>query len=301
MSFTTWMLRRAFTAGDNKRDEGLTTPGDIERWDDVCYGSDQKWQMLDAYRPKGTKGALPVIVSIHGGGWTYGDKERYQWYCMNLAQRGFAVVNFTYRVAPEFKFPAALEDTNLVFSWVLKHPDWFDLTHIYAVGDSAGGHMLTIYSALCTNEAYAKMLQITPPKFADGTGFVPHGVGLNCGVYEIDLKSETTSGMTKKLMAALLPHKGDAKELELINPIPFINEAFPRAFVMTANKDPLAGPPAQKNLVEKLRSCGVPFVDKTYGTEEQPLNHVFHCNIKTEEAALCNDEECAFFLEEHSS
>lgn len=55
---------------------------------------------------------IPVIVSVHGGGWGYGDKERYQYYCMSLAQQGFAVVNFSYRLASKYKFPAPLEDTN---------------------------------------------------------------------------------------------------------------------------------------------------------------------------------------------
>ena len=144
MSLTTWFLRKAFKRSDDKRDAGLTTPPDIERRDNICYGTDAKWQSLDVYRPKGTTAKLPVIVSIHGGGWTYGDKERYQYYCMNLAQRGFAVVNFTYRVAPEYKFPAGIEDTHLVFSWVMKNNEWFDLNRVFAVGDSAGGHMLTI-------------------------------------------------------------------------------------------------------------------------------------------------------------
>ena len=38
----------------------------------------------------------PVIVSFHGGGWVYGDKNVYQFYCMELAKRGFAVVNYSY-------------------------------------------------------------------------------------------------------------------------------------------------------------------------------------------------------------
>lgn len=108
MSLMTWYLRKSFEANDNKRDAGLSAPTDIERMDDIAYGPDARWQALDVYRPKSTSGKLPVIVSVHGGGWTYGDKERYQWYCMNLAQRGFAVVNFTYRLAPEYKFPAGI-------------------------------------------------------------------------------------------------------------------------------------------------------------------------------------------------
>lgn len=62
MSFITWLLRKKFKAGDDKRDRGLTTPDDIERWNDICYGTDKKWQVMDVYRPKNTAGKLPVIV-----------------------------------------------------------------------------------------------------------------------------------------------------------------------------------------------------------------------------------------------
>ena len=299
MSFTTFMVRRIFKKGDDKRDAGLTTPADIERWDDICFGTDRKWQMMDVYRPKGSDHPLPVIVSIHGGGWTYGDKERYQYYCMNLAQRGFAVVNFTYRPAPEFKFPAGIEDTNLVFAWVLKNErNWFDLSRIYAVGDSAGGHMLTIYSAACANSSYASKLGITVPKKADGSTFLPDAVGLNCGVYEIDLGPKA-NGMTKGLIKALLKKKGAPEEIDLLNPLPYIPDRFPRAFIMTAFADPLAGPPAQAGLVKKLTEIGSEFVDKTYGSQDNPLSHVFHCNIKTEDARICNDDECNYFLNGH--
>ncbi len=295
MTFTTTMLRKAFKAGDDKRDAGLSTPADIERWDDIVFGDDPAWQVMDVYRPKGTEGPLPVIVSIHGGGWTYGDKERYQFYCMSLAQRGFAVVNFTYRVAPEFKWPAGIEDTNLVFSWMMKNPEWFDLSRVFAVGDSAGGHMLTVYAAACANPEYAALLGISIPKKPDGTPLRIDAVGLNCGVYQITLDKDTNP-MTRGLMKALLKDGGSAQELRTLNPVSFINAEFPRAFVMTANQDPLAGPPAQKVLTEKLEALGVPFVDKTYGTEEAPLNHVFHCDMRSEAGRICNDEECAFFL-----
>lgn len=297
MSITTWMLRKTFQAADKKRDEGLTTPADIERWDDICYGTDQKWQVMDVYRPKNTERELPVIVSVHGGGWTYGDKERYQYYCMNLAQRGFVVVNFTYRVAPEYKFPAGIEDMVLVFDWILKNKDsgWFDMEHLFAVGDSAGAHMLTIYATACYSEAYAGKLNVEIPRYLDGRTICPIAVGLNCGVYEIDLK--VANSMTRGLMKALLPSKGKTpEEISLVNPLPYINSKFPRAYIVTANADPLAGPPTQKRLVEKLAACGVEVVDITYGSEKAPLNHVFHCNEKDEMGKTCNDDECNFFL-----
>ena len=142
------------------RDAGLTTPDDIQRFDNIVYGEDKVWQSLDVYRPKAIniEEKLAVIVSVHGGGWVYGDKKTYQFYCMSLAQRGFAVVNFSYRLAPESKFPASIIDTNLVFGWILDHAEeyGFDTENVFAVGDSAGAHMLGLYTNLCTNPKYAK-------------------------------------------------------------------------------------------------------------------------------------------------
>ena len=79
MSITSKIVCAAFRRGDEKRDAGLTTPEDICRFDDLQYGPDKRWNVLDVYRPLGAGGKLPVIVSVHGGGWVYGDKERYQW------------------------------------------------------------------------------------------------------------------------------------------------------------------------------------------------------------------------------
>ena len=95
MSHVSDTVRAMFKEGDDIRDAGLTTPDDVVRFDDIAYGDDPM-QVLDVYRPSDAEGErLPVIVSVHGGAWVYGDKERYQYYCMSLAQHGFAVVNFS--------------------------------------------------------------------------------------------------------------------------------------------------------------------------------------------------------------
>ena len=278
---------------DDIRDAGLSTPDDIVRYDDIVYGEDAKWQSLDVYRPKNMEGKqLPVIVSVHGGGWVYGDKERYQYYCMNLAQRGFAVVNFTYRLAPEYKFPSPLEDTNLVFTWVLSNAEeyGFDTSHIFAVGDSAGGHLLGLYSAICTNPKYAKEYAFKTPH-----GFVPTAIALNCGKYEISLEGDLTDEQTKQLMADFLAEQGSAKELELVNVTNHLTKNYPPAFIMTSTGDTLKD--QAPIMAAKLASCEVPFIYRLYGDSKNKLEHVFHCNIKSDDAKLCNDEECEFFRE----
>lgn len=292
MSQASDMVRTEFRKGDDIRDAGLTTPGDIIRYDDIVYGEDPKWQSLDVYRPRSAEGKrLPVIVSVHGGGWVYGDKERYQFYCMNLAQRGFAVVNFTYRLAPEYKFPSSLEDTNSVFTWILVHGDeyGFDTEHIFGVGDSAGAHNLGLYAGICTNPQYAAKYSFKVPE-----GFVPAAVGLHCGAYRIELGAEgNTDDLTQRLMEDLLPEKGTEKELELIDVTKHITEKYPPTFFMTCPGDFLKN--QAPLLAEQLAEKNVPFTYRLYGSAEKPLTHVFHCNIKSEDAKLCNDEVCEFF------
>lgn len=293
MSQTSDMIRKMFGEGDDIRDAGLTTPEDIVRYDDIAYGADSQWQSLDVYRPKAAEGKiLPVIVSVHGGGWVYGDKERYQFYCMNLAQRGFAVVNFTYRLAPEVKFPAALEDANSVFTWVLDNAEQYglDKNHIFAVGDSAGGHYLGLYAGICTNPEYAAKYNFQPPK-----DFAPTAIALNCGAYDVSTAPgpDGTFELTPLLIADLLPEKGTEKELELVCVSDQVTENYPPTFLMTCPGDFLKD--QAPILAEKLAGNNVEFVYRMYGNAKKPLAHVFHCDIKSEDAHLCNTEECNFF------
>lgn len=284
-------VRENFGKGDRERDQGLVTPADILRYDNLSYGPDKKWQTLDVYRPAdaGSK-KLPVIVSVHGGGWVHGDKEGYQFYCMSLAQRGFAVVNFSYRLAPENKFPASLEDTTAVFAWVLEHAEeyGFDSENVFAVGDSAGGHNLMMFTALCVNPAYAKNFRFAPP-----AGFVPRGIALNCAAILIVMSERPEDIFFTSLMKDYLPEQGSEREQVLIHTLDHVTHDFPPVFLMTAEEDLLKAD--ARALSARLMEVNVPFVFRYYRSEEEKLGHVFHLNIRSKAATLCNEEECRFF------
>ena len=131
-----WDQRKAWAESDAKRDNGLVEPDDIKKFRDISYGPYDKWNLLDVYVPadkennaaikavKENVTAFPVIVNIHGGGYFYGDKELYRFYCMRLAQFGFAVVNINYRLSPEFHFPSPLEDAMAVTDLISKMYSW---------------------------------------------------------------------------------------------------------------------------------------------------------------------------------
>ncbi len=284
-------IRKTFKEGDDVRDAGLATPEDIARFDDIPYGADPAQQSLDVYRPKNAAGQkLPVIVSVHGGGWVYGDKERYQYYCMSLAQRGFAVVNFTYRLAPENKFPACLEDTAAVFAWVLENGGayGFDTAHVFGVGDSAGGHILGLFCGLCTNPELAAQFSFGAP-----AGFAPTAVALNCGAYR--LERPEMGDLSSGILPDLLSGGGTAQEMALLDVPSYVTSAFPPTFLMTATGDFLKNQALL--MAETLSGKNVPYICRLYGTEEHKLFHVFHCDMRSAEGAKCNDDECAFFRE----
>ncbi|MBQ6175487.1 MAG: alpha/beta hydrolase [Clostridia bacterium] len=286
MSEQAQKLIEEFTRNDDIRDAGLTQPEDVERLDDIVYGGNARWQVMDLYRPKGCADRLPVIVSVHGGGWVYGDKERYQYYCMDLARRGFAVANFTYRLAPMFKFPAPLEDLNLVMTWLKARAEErrLDMGNLFAVGDSAGAHCLGLYSDILCNPAYAARFPFTVPE-----GLCLRAVALNCGVYRMaPLRDDEPS-----LLRDYLPLGGTPEEIRMLDICGNMGDRFPPAFIMTAPQDFLK--PQAAVLAAQLAEKNTEHVLRFYVDDACSLAHVFHLNIRSPWAGMCNDDECAFF------
>ncbi len=284
------VFRKSAAASDDARDAGLKTPEDIVRYDNICYGEDPRWNLLDVYHLKGASGPGPAIVSIHGGGWVYGDKERYQYYCMNLAQRGFTVVNFTYRLAPEHTFPAALEDVNQVFVWIAGHAKEYciDRDRLFVVGDSAGGQLASQYLALLTDAGYRKLFPFEVPYDSVRV----RGAALNCGLY--DTKQNILDGEDGLLLHYLNFEK--KKYLEQMDTLSHITDRFPPSFIMTSCHDFLRH--HAKPMYRLLKEKGVICRYRRYGSEDRPdLGHVFHLDIRLPEAKACNDEECDFFRE----
>lgn len=291
MSLTSIAANIVFNHGDKKRDKGLITPKNIIRHDNISYGDGGKWNLLDVYYNIDTTKKNPVIVNIHGGGWVYGTKEVYQYYLMSLAQKGFTVVNANYHLAPHKKFPTQLEDVNNVIEWVYKNADkyFMNTKSIYLVGDSAGAHLNALYACICTNPEYSKKYNFKVPH-----NFVPKALALNCGMYDIDLLMKDDKNL-RRLVRDLLGKGYTKKDLERIVVRNHITKDFPTSFIMSGTGDFLMGEVG--SMVLKLDEINVPYKMKIYGTEENKLPHVFHCDIKNEDARRCNEEQIRFFLD----
>lgn len=286
-------IRKNWAESDRKRDEGLTTPEDIIRHDDISYGPYDTWNLLDVYYTKEVKECQPAIVNVHGGGWVYGSKEIYQYYCMGLAKRGFTVVNFNYRLAPEYKYPAALEDINQVLCFLKEHGKeyYVDTDNLFIVGDSAGAQLTSQYMTIFTNPEFAEMFDFTVPDVA------VRATALNCGLYdarkcaEFNLHEPFYEYIGKEILTRTYVGKGTMESLDTMK---YLTADFPPAFIMSAYHDFLL-----KNaepMYRHLLSLGVECELHIYGSEDrEDIAHVFHVNCKLPEAKICNDEECEFF------
>ncbi len=271
---------------DRKRDAAIPLPTGVTELRNISYGPYGKYSLLDVYYPDGTTAPLPTIVSIHGGGYVYGNKELYRRYGLDMAKRGFAFVNFNYRLAPKWKFPTPLADTNAVLNWVVSNAQRYHLDpdRIILVGDSAGAQLASQYAAIQTNPQYATLFQLNLAKVHI------RALGLNCGLYDVaSLSAGERKGLALDYLGKALP--ADDPRLQVLENI---TEHYPPAYIATACHDFLR--PNAQPMCDFLRSKGIEAVWKCYGTEgDEAVAHVFHVNIALPEAKQCNDDAAAFF------
>jgi len=103
------------------------------------------------YAPRLGGAPLPAVTYFHGGGWVQGDLDTHHGLCARLASHGgVLVVAVDYRLAPEHKFPAAVDDCLAAYRWLRSHGREVgaDPARVAVAGDSAGGNLSAVVSQL---------------------------------------------------------------------------------------------------------------------------------------------------------
>lgn len=98
------------------------------------------------FRPR-QEGCFPLIIYLHGGGWVTGNVNSYDSICSRLAKiTGRTIISAEYRLAPEHKFPAGVEDCYEVARYVVQNADQLggEANTIVIMGDSAGANLATV-------------------------------------------------------------------------------------------------------------------------------------------------------------
>lgn len=141
-----------------KKQKKSTAPEAVAKVTDITIEDAGIRIPLRVYSPEG-KGAAPVLVYFHGGGWVLGDLNTYDASCRALCNAaGCVVVSCGYRLAPESTFPAATNDALATYKWVLEHAAEVggDPKRVAVGGESAGGNLAAVTVLRARNDGIAR-------------------------------------------------------------------------------------------------------------------------------------------------
>ena len=212
------------------------------------------------YHPRQRRGALPVVVFLHGGGWVLGSPRRYDPLCTAVADGvGAVVVSVDYRMAPEHPAPQAVLDCVDAIRWIGARGlgQVADAGRIAVAGDSAGGNLSAAATLVLRDDG--------GPALAHQALIYP-AVDATCSFPSVREYADAPI-LTRAQMDAFIDHyvRGSAvpKTDPLISPLwASTHRGLPPALVQTAELDPLHDEGLA--YAETLRRAGVPVRSTTY-------------------------------------
>lgn len=226
---------------------------DVERIRNLAYGPHGKRNFLDVYRHRRPATNAPILLQIHGGAWTYGNKEQGKPLMLHFASRGWVCFAVNYRLAPKATWPDLIVDVKRAITWIRQHAEEFgaDPSIIVAAGGSAGGHLAAL-AALTPNDP------LFQPGFEDANTSVQAAVPFY-GAYDLtNALGHRTSEMTKKFIAKKVMKKefeAHRAEFELASPLFRINAEAPPFFVVHGSRDTMLPIEGARLFVQRLREA----------------------------------------------
>lgn len=210
--------------------------------------------LLDVYRPAGP-GPFPSVLLIHGGAWKRGDRDQVTSLAERIASRGYLVVNTTYRLVPEWIFPAQLQDVQEALRWMRSAAGaarGIDPARIGTFGYSAGGHLAALAGHIADDPTHGDPRTRVKAIVAGGT---PADLTLYEGGH---------------LVPAFIggPKSEKLAQFQLASPVTHVNRGDPPVFIYQATLDDYV-PYAQAETYKRvLDARGVPnefFVIRGHG------------------------------------
>jgi acetyl esterase/lipase len=242
------LLTPAFVIAQEKK-------ADIRIEHDVTYGKGGETELkLDLAMPKEGDGPFPVVLCIHGGGWRQGNRQQMSKTIEVLAGRGYVAVTPSYRLAPDAKFPAQIEDVKASVRWLRANAKTYKINpdRVGAIGFSAGAHLACLLGVTCKDDGL---------EGSGGNADQPSGV--QCVVSFFGPTDLTRNDWSKEVEENILvPFLGatikDKPELyKKASPVTFVTKNAPPFLFFHGDKDKLVGLEQSTTLAEKLQKANV--------------------------------------------
>ncbi len=181
-----------------------------------------------------------LLIFFHGGGWVVGNIDTYSNVCSNMAkQTGCAVISVDYRLAPEYKFPTAVEDCYAVTKEIYENAELLDVCteDIALIGDSAGGNLAAVVSMMARDRGTfqpKKQILLYPSADSDHSETSPYP-----SVIENGTDFLLTTKRINDFIDLYISKEEDRKNPYLA---PILSEDLskqPKTLIITAEYDPL--------------------------------------------------------------
>ena len=258
---------------DKKRMATQTPPENVVKVKDIPYIDDgNPYHKFDVFYPEGkiAKEGLPVIIDIHGGGWMYATKDLNEYYCMELAKKGYCVFSISYRLVPDITVNEQIKDCTEALAFIRANMKDYPANKktVMLTGDSAGGQ-LALYSTILNNNPDAREI----------FGTVDTKLNINCLLLTSPVTYAKSGGWfsiyTKKMWGKDYKTKSTYNYMDL-NEIMELANDMPPTYFITSSGDTLAHDQtvnAYNYFVEKGYECEIE--DFTDLKDGKKLPHVF--------------------------
>ncbi len=231
-------------------------PVDIEEIKNIEYKNiDGKSLQLDIYKPKNLTKPAPLLVFIHGGGWTSGERADYKVYLVAFAKKGYVTATVSYRLLGDSIYPACIEDISDAVQWFFRNGETYNYNpdKIALIGGSAGGHL-----SLLAGYGWHKPHVIND---STTTSAIPHRIKAIVDLYgPVDLTTEYARN--HPMVTNFLGHSyTEAPKLfSEASPNYYLDKNDPATLIFQGTSDELVPVSQSDNLKARLDSLGVPAV-----------------------------------------
>lgn len=255
---------------------------------DVVYEQIPDFHLLkaDLYVPTRGRGADPIVIWVHGGGWGMGGPREGEggpygsWpqTLAKLASRGHVVMAINYRFTGEARFPAQIQDLKAAVRWIRSNAASYgaDPTRVILWGQSAGGYLAALAGTSCNQAALeaplpvalppmpgVAIVQVDPKQSSCVQGIVDWFGPIEFARLDAEslapspMKHDAPTGPESKLLGCALP-ACPAAQLAQANPLTFIRADTPPFLIMQGTADHSVPIQQSETLYQSLRAQGVP-------------------------------------------
>jgi acetyl esterase/lipase len=248
---------------------------------------------LDVWWPRGGGARRPVVVYVHGGGFRILSKDTHWVMALAYARRGYVVFNINYRLAPEHRFPAGLEDASAALLWVKRNAHRWggDPERLILAGESAGANLVT---ALAIATAWRR-----PEPFARAVfdaGVAARAVIPACGILQVSDAGRFArrkplpayiSDRIEEVATGYLGRKHVTEMCHMADPLLILEQSgppdrsMPPFFTFVGTRDPILDD--TRRLHAALQKLQVPCEIKYFPGEL----HAFHALVWRPSAVAC--------------